>query len=70
MVQVATSKLYVLRRRTPKKKEYITYFLYLPSKLINDSTFPFTEGERVRIKIVGHDLFVEKLTKPRKRRKK
>ena len=70
MVQIAMSKLYVLRRKTPKKKEYTTYFLYLPSKLINDSTFPFGESEKVRIKIVGNNLLVEKLRKGRKQRKK
>ena len=70
MVRVATSKLYVLRRRTQKKKQYSTYFLYLPSKLINDSTFPFGESEKVKIIIKGNSLIVEKLQKKRKRRKK
>lgn len=70
MVQTAPSKLYVLRRRTAGKKEYTTYFLYLPSKLVNDSSFPFKERDRLSINIKGRSLVVEKLKKGKKGRKK
>jgi len=37
-----------------------TYLLTLPAKLVSDSAFPFELGERVRIRIEGKHLIIEK----------
>jgi hypothetical protein len=50
-----------------RTKVYATYFLYLPSKLISDSTFPLKEGEKISITIKGDSLVAERIQ--RKRRK-
>ena len=50
-----------------RTKVYATYFLYLPSKLISDSTFPLREGEKISITIKGDSLVAEPIQ--RKRRK-
>ncbi len=65
MVRKAVSKLYVLKRRMGRTKIYATYFLYLPSKLVSDSTFPMKEGEKISITIKGDSLVAE----PTKRKK-
>jgi hypothetical protein len=66
-VRKAISKLYVLKRKMGRTKIYATYFLYLPSKLISDSTFPLKEGEKISIAIKGDSLVAEPIK--RKRRK-
>jgi len=69
LVRKVTSKLYVLKRRTDRGKTYSTFFLYLPSKLINDSTFPLKEGERITIRIKGKSLVADPIPKKRRKRR-
>jgi hypothetical protein len=66
-VRKAVSKLYVLRRKMGRTKVYATYFLYLPSKLISDSTFPLKEGEKISITIKGDSLVAERIQRKRRR---
>ena len=46
---------------TVKGKKYSRLYLYLPSTLTNDSQFPFKPGEKVKIRIEGKKLVVEKV---------
>jgi len=68
LVRKVVSRLYVLRRKSGRGKVYATYFLYLPSKLINDSTFPLRERDKISVSIKGDAILAESIS--RKRRKK
>jgi len=63
------SRLYVLRRKSGKGKVYSTFFLYLPSKLINDSTFPLKERDKISVSIRGDALWAESISRKRKKKK-
>jgi hypothetical protein len=69
LVRKVVSKLYVLRRRTDRGKVYVTFFLYLPSKLINDSTFPLKEGDKVSVSIKGNTLVAESISRRKRKRR-
>lgn len=50
------------------KKEGIVYRsprIYLPTKLTDDSSFPFLEGDQVSVRVEGERLIVERLKVPR-----
>jgi len=51
MVLEGETKIYRSNRRV---------FLYIPAGLINDSAFPFTLKDRLKIKIEGNRLIVSK----------
>ena len=46
---------------TVKGKKYRRLYLYLPTILTNDSAFPFKEGDKVKVRIEGKRLVVEKV---------
>jgi len=69
LVLKVVSRLYVLKRRMGKGKTYATYFLYLPSKLVSDSTFPLKENRKVSIRIKGNSIIAEDISRKRRRRK-
>ena len=59
MVKTTLSKMYVVKRKAINGRSYAAYFLYLPSKLTNDSAFPFRPSERVRLSVEGKKMIVE-----------
>jgi hypothetical protein len=56
----------VMRKKGMKENvEYRSPRIYLPTKLTDDSSFPFLEGEEVRVRIDGARLVVEKMRRSR-----
>ena len=61
MVTQIHTNMAVARKRGKKENvEYRSPRIYLPTKLTDDSSFPFLEGEEVRVRIDGARLVVEK----------
>jgi hypothetical protein len=44
-------------------RTYDKFFVYIPTEVARDGTFPFKEGEEVIIRIDGRRLVIEKLKK-------
>lgn len=64
MVTKILTNLSVAKKRG--KKEGIIYRsprIYLPTKLTDDSSFPFLEGDEVSVRVDGRRLVVERLKK-------
>jgi hypothetical protein len=59
MVKSTLSKMYVVKRKALNGRSYAAYFLYLPSKLTNDSAFPFKPSERLRMTIEGKRMVID-----------
>lgn len=53
------SKL-INRPRMSKGKRYDSYFIYIPSDLMKDSQFPLKDGDRIKVKVDGVRLIIEK----------
>lgn len=51
------------RPRKSKGKTYDTLYIYLPVLLTHDSQWPFLPDQKIRIKIVGDHLVIEKKEK-------
>ena len=50
-----------INRKTPVKgKTYDRFFIYIPTELARDSAFPFKEGDKVKVRIEGNKLIIEK----------
>ncbi|MGQ9478868.1 MAG: hypothetical protein ACUVQ0_02455 [Thermoproteota archaeon] len=58
MAKKASTKLYILAKKLGGK-EYSAVMLYLPSKIVNDSAFPFKRNSRLVVKIVSSKLVIE-----------
>ena len=41
-------------------QEYERFLIHLPPKLAGDTAFPFKEGEKVEIRIVGEELIIKR----------
>ena len=66
MVTQIHTNMAVARKRGKKENvEYRSPRIYLPTKLTDDSSFPFLEGEEVRVRIDGARLVVEKAKRGR-----
>jgi hypothetical protein len=59
MVTQIITKMAVARKRGNKGIVYRSPRIYLPTKLTDDSSFPFLEGDDVAVKIAGERLIVE-----------
>jgi len=74
MVKTALSKMYIAKRKAVNGRIYDAYFVYFPSKLINDSAFPFKPSERLQLTVEGKRLIVEAMKgaakSPKKRSKR
>jgi len=44
---------FINRRTKTGKKSYDRFFIYVPTEVARDGTFPFMEGEKVEIEIKG-----------------
>ena len=66
MVTQIHTNMAVARKKGKKENvEYRSPRIYLPTKLTDDSSFPFLEGEEVRVRIDGGRLVVEKARRGR-----
>ncbi|MEM2975910.1 MAG: hypothetical protein QW821_05790, partial [Candidatus Bathyarchaeia archaeon] len=53
---------FINRRTKTGKKSYDRFFIYIPTEVARDGTFPFKEGEKVEIEIKGKTLIIRKQT--------
>lgn len=51
---------FINRRTKTGKKTYDRFFIYVPTEVARDGTFPFAEGEKVEIEIKGKNLTITK----------
>lgn len=51
---------FINRRTKTGKKFYDRFFIYVPTEVARDGTFPFKEGDKVKIEIKGKTLIVRK----------
>ena len=42
------------------KKLYDKFYIYIPTQVAKDGTFPFKEGDKVKIRIENDKLVIEK----------
>jgi hypothetical protein len=70
MVKQIATKISVVKKSGRKKGSvYRSPRIYLPTKLTDDSTFPFIEGEGIKVEVVGERLVVTRLKSKRRRRR-
>ncbi|MEM2122353.1 MAG: hypothetical protein QXE79_01825 [Candidatus Bathyarchaeia archaeon] len=62
MVTEIITKLSIAKREG-KKVTYRSPRIYLPTRLTDDSSFPFKEDEKLKVRIWGRKLIVEKYVK-------
>ena len=43
------------------KKLYDKFYVYVPTQVAKDGTFPFKEGDKVKIEIKGRALIITKI---------
>jgi len=48
------------RRTKTGKKFYDRFFIYIPTQVARDGTFPFKEGDKLEIEIKGKTLIIRK----------
>ncbi len=51
---------FINRRTKTGKKTYDRFFFYVPTEVARDSTFPFSEGDKVEIEIKGKTVTIIK----------
>lgn len=61
MVTKIVTKFSIVKKYGKNKAIYKSPRVYLPTKLTEDSAFPFKEGELIQVKIMGKKLIVEKV---------
>jgi hypothetical protein len=70
MVNRILTKLTVVRKKDKQGlPAYRSPRIYLPTKFVDDSAFPFKEGQPLLAKIVGERLVFEKVQKPKRKRR-
>jgi hypothetical protein len=65
MVFKSATKFSVSPKKGPNNKTYYSPRIYLPTKLVDDSTFPFKDGEELIVRINGRKLIITKKPKTR-----
>jgi hypothetical protein len=69
MVNKTIVRLTVVRKKNKEGElSYRSPRIYLPTKLIDDSSFPFREGQSLLIRVLGDKLVVEKIPKSKRKR--
>jgi len=63
LVDKIVCKYAVTKRRGATGAVYRSPRIYLPTKLTEDSSFPFKDGEQVYVRIVDRRLIIERLPK-------
>lgn len=51
---------FINRRTRTGKKFYDRFFIYVPTEVARDGTFPFKEGDYVTVEIKGKALIITK----------
>ncbi len=44
-------------------RTYDSFFIYVPTEVARDTSYPFKEGDRVKIRIEGDKLIIKKFKK-------
>lgn len=71
MVKKIVTKFIIAKKRGKRRGVfYKSPRIYLSTKLTEDSSFPFKEGERVIVKIQGKKLTIEKCGREKKMRER
>ncbi len=69
MVTQIVTHLSVATRPSKRNGLYRSPRLYLPTKLTDDSAFPFKEKEKVVVRVVGERVVVEKFNEEKRKPK-
>jgi len=68
MVNKILLRLTVVRKRNREgKATYRSPRVYLPTKLTDDSSFPFREGQPLLARVVGEKLVIERVRKTKRK---
>jgi len=60
MVKQIVTKMAIVKKKGMRKGAvYRSPRIYLPTKLTDDSTFPFFEGQLIKIEVVGRGLVMK-----------
>ena len=51
---------FINRRTKTGKKIYDRFFIYVPTEVARDGTFPFKEGDKVTVEVKGKALIIKK----------
>jgi hypothetical protein len=51
---------FINRKSTTAGKKYDSFFFYCPSELARDTSFPFRPGDKVKFKMEGDKIIIEK----------
>ena len=65
MVFKSETKFSIAPKKGPNNKIYYSPRIYLPTKLVDDSKFPFKDGEDLIVRINGRKLIITKKPKTR-----
>jgi hypothetical protein len=69
MVNKTTVRLTIVRKKNKEGElSYRSPRIYLPTKLTDDSSFPFREGQSLIARVLGDKLVVEKIPRPKRKR--
>ncbi|MBS7657625.1 MAG: hypothetical protein QXD43_04870 [Candidatus Aenigmatarchaeota archaeon] len=61
MVKKIITRFIIAKKKGKKRGSfYKSPRIYLPTKLTDDSSFPFKEGDKILIRIQGKKLIIEK----------
>jgi len=61
LTKIAVTKFMVAKKRGRRPGSYYASpRIYLPTKLVSDSAFPFSDGESLVVRIIGRKLVVKK----------
>jgi hypothetical protein len=53
------------RPTVSKGKKYDKFFMYIPTEVARDTSFPLKDGDRIEVEIKGKELVIRK-AKPKK----
>ena len=68
MVNKILAKLTVVRKRDRYgRASYRSPRIYLPTKLTDDSSFPFREEQPLLVRVLGEKLVIEKVRKVKRK---
>ena len=65
MVFKSETKFLTSPKKGPNNKTYYSPRIYLPTRLVDDSKFPFKDGEELIVRINGRKLIITKKPKSR-----
>jgi hypothetical protein len=51
---------FINRKTKTAKKTYDRFFIYIPTEIARDGTFPFQENDKLQIEIQGNALTITK----------